>query len=198
MTEPNSSLFTWVSSLLECLSAQHVSVDPSNILPLSHHMSLYTVGGLLVKHSGDLLSVFYIAALGHFLFFFMAWFVIPESLSAEVMQDLAEQKRVTTAASVERRARRVAAGAKERGRAKAIFLGLVAPIKIFFPRKREVGEPGKGRDWNLTFICVAIGATSVIIVRLLSYFPTAPFTNTITERVPIQNPIHNTNVWMGI
>ncbi|EPQ58298.1 MFS general substrate transporter [Gloeophyllum trabeum ATCC 11539] len=93
-----------------------------------------TLGGLVVRFTQDLLSLFYIALAIDSAYAFMVWCVVPESLTAPEM----------------RRARANHVGDD----ARRGVLGVFSPLAVFVPAKRG---RGKGRDWSLTLVAAAFG-----------------------------------------
>lgn len=117
-----------------------------------------TLGSLLVRVTGDLLTPFYIALVGHILAVLYMWLVIPESLSEEDMARNREKREIILQEQAEalRQSRRSGSW-RERLWALRFFLTPFEPVMLFWPRKREVGRPGRGREWNLTLIAIAYG-----------------------------------------
>ncbi|KAF7323180.1 MFS domain-containing protein [Mycena chlorophos] len=111
-----------------------------------------TLGSILVKYTGNLLSVFYFAASAHLFYGIMAFFVIPESLSARKMKEAklayAEEMRLhheqdrTMLLRIQR------------------LFGFLRPLLVVLPGPSvsASGSP-KGRkwDWNLTLSAIAFG-----------------------------------------
>jgi hypothetical protein len=141
------------------------------------------VGGLLVSKTGDMLSVFYLALDAHILFAIVIWFWLPESLSPRALSTNQGEVAAAKLAVHERHEARLARdGAGSMGvfefmwkkvwwAMKSAF-GLITPLAVFLPRKREVGESGYehgGRDWNLT--CIALAQTSISTVVVSAFGP---------------------------
>ena len=112
-------------------------------------------GGLLIRQSGNLLTVFYFAFSNHLLFACMIWFVVPESLAPTQLS------------------RAKAAYYKSEARAQGGIRGLAAklvsflsPLKMFIPVTVSRGDnPLKRRkDWNLTLLVVAHGLMIMLTV----------------------------------
>ena len=113
------------------------------------------LGGLLIRQSGDLLTVFYYAFSNHFIFACMIWFVIPESLAPTQLS------------------RAKAAYNKSKARTKGGIGGVLAhlvsfmgPLKLFIPVTVATGDnPLKRRkDWNLTLMAIAHGLVVMLVV----------------------------------
>ena len=113
------------------------------------------LGGLLVRQSGDLLSVFYYAFASHLFFACMVWFVIPESLAPT---QLARAK----VAYSENKAR-------TRNGLLARLTSFLTPLNLFLPVTVTTGgNPLKRRrDWNLTLLAAAHG---FVIMLTVSFF----------------------------
>ncbi|TFK55076.1 MFS general substrate transporter [Heliocybe sulcata] len=97
-----------------------------------------SLGGLLVRFTQDLLSLFYIALFVDVLYAATVWFVIPESLTETEMRVNAERHR--------RRG--------EEGKKGWWVVSLLSPLSVFVPVRKE---KGKGRDWNLMLVAGAFG-----------------------------------------
>jgi len=133
-----------------------------------------TLGGLLISETGDLLSVFYIAAALHLTYLFMALFVVPESLTkeaalanAEVSRMKAEQDAILLAKQEEN----MSPTRKRIHRALRTALFFLSPLDIFIPRKAE--RSGR-RNWNLTAIAMSYGLITLLIVRLAFFHAGLP------------------------
>ncbi|KAJ7510054.1 major facilitator superfamily domain-containing protein [Mycena galericulata] len=121
-------------------------------------------GGLLVRYSHNLLSVFYVATAIHASYAILVWIALPESLtkaqmlsaSVQYQEDqrlLADQER-TTLLRVQR------------------LFSFLKPLTLFFPAPVEVGSSTKGRkwDWNMTLLAMAYGFTVSIMGSLTIKF----------------------------
>jgi hypothetical protein len=117
--------------------------------------NLTQAGGLLVKYTEDLLSVFYFAGFGHLIFVLSIFFILPESLSEESRAKNIEERR--------QREEEDRSSLKPIPRYKKIF-AFLSPLTIFLPREREVGERGRGKDWNLTLIAGAYAVNFLLVV----------------------------------
>ncbi|CAE6448464.1 unnamed protein product [Rhizoctonia solani] len=108
-----------------------------------------SLGSLLTFYSNDLLSVFYVSAILHFIYLMFMGFVIPESLSDEA--------RATARELYE-------ADMKHYPRTILGFLwrlkAFVRPLGVFMPGRLSVVRR-RARDWNL--VLVGIAATAVAI-----------------------------------
>lgn len=132
-----------------------------------------TLGSLLVRLTGDLLAPFYVALVGHILGTPYIWLVLPESLSAEDMARNREKREIILQEQAEtlRQSRRSGSW-KEKLLAFKFLLNPFEPVLLFWPRKREAGQPGRGRDWNLTLIATAYGIMlSFVVSRSLVISP---------------------------
>ncbi|KAG8961806.1 hypothetical protein FRC05_005788 [Tulasnella sp. 425] len=117
-----------------------------------------TLGSLLVRATGDLLAPFYIALVGHTLAVLYMWLVIPESLSEEDMARNREKREIVFQEQADAlRQSQGSVGWKARLMPFRFILTPFEPILLFWPRKREVGQRGQRRDWNLTLVAIAYG-----------------------------------------
>jgi len=112
-------------------------------------------GGLLIRQSGNLLTVFYYAFSNHLFFACMVWFVVPESLAPTQLS------------------RAKAAYYKSKAQASGGVRGLLAnlvsflsPLKMFIPvTVARADNPLKRRkDWNLTLLATAHGLVIMLMV----------------------------------
>ena len=121
------------------------------------------LGGLLIRFTGQVLSVFYVAGCLHLMFSFLVWFIIPESLTIGQMElaktRYADSLRADPDSSL---------GARFTRNAQRLFSFLM-PLAILGPTEEESGNTLRGRrkDWNLTLLAVAYGFTVSMIVRAL-------------------------------
>ena len=123
-----------------------------------------TIGGLLIRFTGQALSVFYMAGCLHLLYFFVVWFIIPESLTKGQME-LAKTRYTDRlradpdSTSLDARFTRTA---------QRLFSFLM-PLAILGPIEKEPRNTLKGRkkDWNLTLLAVAYGFTVAMMVSVL-------------------------------
>ncbi|SRR5258706_11173643 len=122
-----------------------------------------TIGGLLISKTGDLLSVFYLAASIHFLYLVSMLFIVPESLSKEEMANNRAAHAEEVKRGLEKERRRVSGfwyscwvTTK-----KAFFF--LKPLTVFLPKKRAGRQ--KGKNWNLTFLMISYSFVAVILVR---------------------------------
>lgn len=112
-------------------------------------------GGLLIRQSGELLTVFYYAFANHFIFASMIWFVIPESLAPTQL------------------ARAKIAYNQSKTRARGAFRRLwahhtsfLAPLKLFAPVTVITADNPlkKRKDWNLTLLAASHGLVVMLAV----------------------------------
>lgn len=122
-----------------------------------------TIGGLLISKTGDLLSVYYLAASIHFLYLVSMLFIVPESLSKEEMAN----NREAHAEEVKREMEKY----RMRGSGfwysfwvttrRAFFF--LKPLTVFLPKQRTGRQ--KGKNWNLTFLMISYSFVAMILVR---------------------------------
>jgi MFS family permease len=115
-------------------------------------------GGLLIRQTGDMLTVFYFAFANHMVFAFMIWFVVPESLAPT---QLARAKAAYN--EMKAQARRGVGGVL------TILVSFLAPLKLFVPVTVSMSDnPLKRRnDWNLTLLVAAHGLVVMLTVSEL-------------------------------
>jgi hypothetical protein len=124
-----------------------------------------TIGGLLISKTGDLLSVYYVAASIHLSYLVSMLFIVPESISKEEMANNREAHAEKTKRELEK---------ERRGGSgfwywcwisikRAFFF--LKPLTVFLPRKRAGGL--KGSNWNLTYLMIAYGFGALIYVRTI-------------------------------
>ena len=145
-----------------------------------------TIGGLLIRLTGQTIVVFYLGTAIHCMYALLVWTVVPESLSPALMRANRRRKR-------EEEERELRGEVIPAGRARKLFKFL-SPLSVFAPAEVEVEGSGTGsltkkrKDWNLTFLAVAYGFSVLIMVRshtfledgitkLKSIPPTRPPTN---------------------
>ncbi|KAK8119406.1 uncharacterized protein PG998_004032 [Apiospora kogelbergensis] len=138
------------------------------------------IAGYLVKWTGTLLSIFYVALASHIIFMLFIWLVMPESLSKK-RQMLARQKhRQEEDALAERLHSRV------RSRLlldwlPAIFMANpLAPLKMLVP-----GGAGHGR-LRRNMIILAFMDTIIFFVRVVALLGVFPLVNYIFRVRPLQ------------
>lgn len=121
-----------------------------------------SLGGLLMRATGSVLSVFYAATLMHLLYAILVWFIVPESLTKDQM--LAARTRHSQEIRKLKEAREgIAVGVMVRIRRLFSFL---SPLTLFVPRAIE-GQNSSNwfkRDWSLTCTGLAYGFTIALIV----------------------------------
>jgi hypothetical protein len=133
----------------------HRMVDHS-IECLSH-----SVGGLLITATNDMISVFYVATVGHMISASLIWFILPESLSPE---SRAANSSSHAAAKLANNETRMTPGLCEVAKRSLLSLfGFLIPLRTFLPRKRDIRGSGHGDDWNLTFIGLSSGVSFTIL-----------------------------------
>ena len=126
-----------------------------------------TLGGLLIKYTGNLLLPFYFAAFMHFIYAIAIWNFVPESLTEKQM---AEARSKHTAKIEQQRALDIDSRRSILlRRADTLFTSL-SPLKLFLspPFKKGQNPMNPKRDWNLSFIALSYGG--VIMLMVLSPF----------------------------
>jgi MFS family permease len=125
-----------------------------------------TLGGLLISETGDLLSVFYIAAALHVIYLLMALFVVPESLTKEAAlanAEVATMKAEQDAVLLAKQEENMAPTRKRIHRALRTAFFFLSPLNIFIPHKVE---GSRRRDWNLTAVAIGYGLITLLLVSL--------------------------------
>ena len=122
------------------------------------------IGGLLVRFTGQVLSVFYLAGCLHLMYSFLVWFIIPESLAKGHM----ELAKASYADNLPRADPDSSLVVKFTRISQRLF-SFLRPLAILGPIEKVSGSALKGRkkDWNLTLLAVACGFTSTLIVSVL-------------------------------
>jgi hypothetical protein len=125
-----------------------------------------TLGGLLIRITQNVLSVFYLATIMHLIYVIFVGFIIPESLSP--LQMVASRDRHQQELKDLKEAREgVAVGLLVR--IKKLF-GFLSPLTMFIPTRVEGPRwkalHGHKRDWNLTLLAAGFGLMSMIMVSL--------------------------------
>jgi hypothetical protein len=128
-----------------------------------------TLGGLLIRFTGQVLSVFYLKGCLHLMYSFLVWFIIPESLTKGHME-LAKARYYADSLRAGPDSSLVAGLS---GTAQRVFspLAILGPTTEVGPTAEEVpGNTLKGRtkDWNLTLLAVAYGFTVALMVSVLN------------------------------
>ena len=156
-----------------------------------------TIGGLLISSTGDLLSVFYLAAAIHLFYLVSMLFIVPESLSKEEMSNNREAHAERVKLELVK---------EERGGSGTWYWCWIAikraffflkPLIVLLPRKRA--GTLKGRHWNLTCLMISYGAVALIMVSTIA--PICPMLldiNLCTGKLPVQVPICIVCLWMDL
>ncbi|KAI0072772.1 MFS general substrate transporter [Panus rudis PR-1116 ss-1] len=117
-----------------------------------------TLGGLLVKYTENLLSVFYVGTVIHFVYAFMIAFIIPESLTPERMEE-SRRKHEEQVASAEGR----------KSWLRTIF-GFLTPLSVLLMTEDEgpngssdVNPLKRKRDWSLVYLAASYGFSMLLI-----------------------------------
>ena len=123
-----------------------------------------TIGGLLIRFTGEVLSVFYLASCLHLMYSFLVWFIIPESLTKGGME-LAKTRYADSVLRVDPNSSLVARVTRIVHR----LFSFLSPLAILGPVEKVPGSTSKGRrkDWNLTLVAVAYGFTIGLMVSVL-------------------------------
>ncbi|KAF9265618.1 MFS general substrate transporter [Marasmius fiardii PR-910] len=123
-----------------------------------------TLGGLLIRFSHEVISVFYAAAIAHTFYACMIWFVVPESLTLKKRR-VAANKYNQQAVSVI-----TSSGVMPYIRKWFSFL---SPLNVFAPSYTHVGSSrskSPKRDWSLTLVAICYGLVVSIYGSYTSKF----------------------------
>jgi len=124
-----------------------------------------TLGGLLIRVTNNVLSVFYASAILHLIYATFTWIIIPESLSRRQM--VASRARHQEEIRLLKEAREgIAVGLLVRIRR---LFGFLSPLTMFMPVYVKGHNPlkvYKKRDWNLTLVAAGYALTIMIMVGL--------------------------------
>ena len=120
-----------------------------------------SIGSLLIRFTGQVLSVFYLAGSLHLLYSCLVWFIMPESLTQGYME-LAKT--------------RYADGLRTASPDSSNSFGFITNAQrlFFFLRPLAILKPtgevnrnalkGRRKDWNLTLLAVAYGGFTVAVL----------------------------------
>ncbi|KAF9469433.1 major facilitator superfamily domain-containing protein [Collybia nuda] len=107
-----------------------------------------TLGSLLIRTTGQTISVFYAAGSAHLIYALAIWFVVPES-RAFADRQISRAKYA---------AEGVAQAAWRR------MFGFLTPLAVFWPARPQNGSPLKARrDWSLLLLALSYGLTISIM-----------------------------------
>lgn len=120
------------------------------------------LGGILLRVSGSVLSVFYAAAIMHLLYGILVWFILPEALTKEQMA-ASRTKHTEDIRKLKESREGIAVGFIIR--IQRLF-GFLSPLGILVPKVIKGRNPLKGRkrDWNLSLVAAAYGFTILVMV----------------------------------
>lgn len=127
-----------------------------------------TIGGLLISKTGDLLSVFYLAASIHFLYLVSMLFIVPESLSKEEMANNREAYAEKIKRELEKERRRGSGLWYSWWAATRRAFFFLKPLTVFLPKERAGRQ--KGKNWNLTILMISYGFVAMIVVSTSASF----------------------------
>lgn len=123
------------------------------------------VGAQLVRLTGDLLSVYYLAFIVDLLLLALWFFVVPESLSystrASNQKQWEEDRRARLEAASQRTETTRLGRFVQLLRANPV-IDLFKPLSVLFPAYKDEDDHSLGRDWNMT----ALGATFFILCMI--------------------------------
>lgn len=112
-----------------------------------------------------MLSIFYVAIVGHIISASLIWFVLPESLSPEIRAANSSSHAAAKLAINEAHLASTGLNAIVTGCLSRLFSFLI-PLRTFLPQERDIREPGYasgGRDWNLTLLGLSSGVSFTVL-----------------------------------
>ncbi|KAH9484437.1 putative membrane protein C14C4.07 [Psilocybe cubensis] len=118
------------------------------------------IGSLLIRYTGHILSVFYLATILHLIYTILVWTVVPESLTQEQM-DEAKENYADELLESSNNHNRNPASIRIIPYIKRLF-SFLSPLAVFKP---TVTKPGQNplakpkKDYNLALVAIAYGAT---------------------------------------
>lgn len=127
------------------------------------------LASFVIRSTGQLMLVFYLATGLHFLYAFLVWFILPESLSLShrlrAREKYAQELRIDTSEGSGPFSIRTLKMAKR-------LFAFLAPLNIFLPEVREMNNNPlkKRKDWNLTLLGIAYFLMTSMIVRYSALF----------------------------
>ncbi|CAL1705198.1 unnamed protein product [Somion occarium] len=116
-----------------------------------------TIGGLLVTHTHNLLTVFYLAATIHVFYTILIWFVVPESLPRSAMM---KSRRVHAERLAE-----IASGSQPAVSWLRRIFGFLSPLNVFMIQPVDQAQnplKRKKRNWNLPLIGLSYGFSTLL------------------------------------
>jgi len=124
-----------------------------------------SVGSLLIRHTGETLSVFFVVSVLHAFYALFSIFVIPESVTAEQKEEAKIRYREELQLSAEARE------GVEHGWVFVLFwfkrlFSFLSPLTLFTPKRIDPFKKGSPRDWSLTFLVIAYGTVLMTMVCL--------------------------------
>ena len=118
------------------------------------------LGGLLIHGTGDVMSAFYGATVLHLIYAILVWYLVPESVTRKKMV----ASRIRYQEQLKKFETRDEGTAGHMIRLKRMFWFL-EPLVVFVPKHIESPMLSRRtKDWNLTWVALAYGLTTLIIV----------------------------------
>jgi MFS family permease len=119
------------------------------------------LGGLLIRSTGNILSVFYFACILHGIYAIFILLILPESLT---------RARARGARLRWRQEKAKQASSGRAGLLKSIA-GFFSPLVVLLPEKCSANPlKQRGRDWSLFLIAIAYGLSTSIIVSAATIY----------------------------
>ena len=125
-----------------------------------------SIGSLVIRFTGQVLSVFYMGGSLHLLYSCLVWFIMPESLSKGYME-LAKSRYANSLRTASPNSNNSFGFIRNTQR---LFFFL-RPLAILKPAEEVNRNALKGRrkDWNLTLLAAAYGFTVALMVSVLIF-----------------------------
>jgi MFS family permease len=155
-----------------------------------------TLGSLIIRSTGQLLSVFYAAGIGHIIYAILVWCILPQSLSLSyrlrARKKYAEELRVNVSQHSD------SFGARLLLLIKRAF-SFLTPLAVFTPRVQENENPLKRarRDWNLTLM----GMAYIITLSIMASLPVKSLGDLLTGIVgfiQLQISVRRCYLWLDL
>ena len=127
-----------------------------------------TLGSLLIRSTGQTLSVFYATTMCHVLYSCLVLFILPESISKQQM-DRARSKYDAELLIRDVEGERDSLSVLFKRFIIKWFSAFLSPLSIFVPSPQKIdgrASNGRRRDWNMTLLAVAYGFMLTVMVGL--------------------------------
>ncbi|KAF9444748.1 MFS general substrate transporter [Macrolepiota fuliginosa MF-IS2] len=122
-----------------------------------------TLGALLIRSTGQILSVFYVSAGSHLIYAFLVWFILPESLSLSYR--LRARAKYAEEVQVDSSGRNRSFTVRLLVVTRRLF-AFLSPLSVLSPEVKDSSSnplKKRKRDWNLTLLGIAYALTTSIM-----------------------------------